>query len=141
MGLDRPAPRRAITSDREGHRVEVTHTQPLNVTGSGPCTIIGGMLDVVLTLERRLSISLEHFMMRAGEVGEGLILLAEGVAQAWSKDRAEKCLASAIAGHSGPAFDEHILKPIQAEPVPWALGYSDPVADRVEARRREAASG
>ena len=32
-----------------------------------------------------------------------------------------------------------VLQAVQGEVVPWALGYSDPVRERVEARQREAA--
>ena len=38
----------------------------------------------------------------------------------------------------GPLWIAEAKSTIQAELVPWALGYGDPVRDRVEARQREA---
>ena len=45
-----------------------------------------------------------------------------------------RALAAAKAADPG-----RILVAIQAELIPFALGYSDPVRDRVQARQREAA--
>ncbi|MBL4848936.1 MAG: hypothetical protein JKY65_25720 [Planctomycetes bacterium] len=42
-----------------------------------------------------------------------------------------------IANWERPLCD--FIRVVRAELVPWALGYSDPVRERVESRQREAA--
>ena len=46
---------------------------------------------------------------------------------------------SAVEGACVLSSEDQIRSAVRAELVPWALGYSDPVRERVEARQREAA--
>lgn len=47
-----------------------------------------------------------------------------------------------VGGYSGARAEHPELRAaIVAEVMPWALGYADPMRDRIQARRREAADG
>jgi len=100
------------------------------------CPCDDHQLRVERALGARVFIALEHVLMRAGEVDEGLIELGEGIVLGWSDERASACLSYAAAGVNGPAFGSQVLEPTKSELVPWLLGYGDPVRERVEARQR-----
>ena len=54
----------------------------------------------------------------------------------------EDCLAAVAAEDAAASLGVATARLIvSAELVPWALGYSDPVRKRVEARERKAATG
>ncbi|MEZ6188835.1 MAG: hypothetical protein R3F62_28005 [Planctomycetota bacterium] len=53
---------------------------------------------------------------------------------------AEDALVSIRKSASATSGDE-VFQAMRADLVPWLLGYSDPVRERVEARRRSEAGG
>lgn len=90
-------------------------------------------------MSRRVFIGLEHVLLGAGRVDDCLVELAKGVAMGWSEERARASLTLAEFGFSAAQFEAQVRVPVCAELVPWALGYRDPVRERVEARRRSEA--
>tara|TARA_R110002072_G_scaffold59265_5_gene151001 strand:- start:639 stop:1361 length:723 start_codon:yes stop_codon:yes gene_type:complete len=53
-------------------------------------------------------------------------------------ERAAACVEAATCVAASPLSEDLARAAIATELVPWALGYSDPVRERVEARQREA---